>query len=179
MPWSSWSKRTKMHVIVWLHESKQSIQRLALPHQSPKLARHEQFDLHLAVHRCWGLSAPFQWLFLLQDDPTTYHGRIKNWRLGGASGKMGLGDIKASKAVHLGTIPFLGTLNQMVIPNILSWEICDIFPQYCSNAFYFCLENFWMCKNSAAQKRCEISLVTFVWLFFTLSFQMCRQIECP
>ena len=72
-------KRTKMHVIVWLHESKQSIQRLALPHQSPKLARHEQFDLHLEVHRCWGLSAPFQWLFLLQDDPRTIIGNPCQW----------------------------------------------------------------------------------------------------
>ena len=136
MPWSSWKKRTKMRVIVWLHESKQSIQRLALPHQSPKLARHEQFDLHLEVHRCWGLSAPFQWLFLLQDDQTTYHGRIKDWRLGGASGKLGLGDIKASKAVHLVPIPW--DLESNGPQNTLSWEICDIFPHYCSNAFYFC-----------------------------------------
>ena len=94
-----------MHVIVWLHESKQSILRLALPHQSPKLARHEQFDLHLEVHRCWGLSAPFQWHF-----PVTGWSNNVSWsyqRLASRwSGKLCLCDIKAFKAVYLKLIPW-------------------------------------------------------------------------
>ena len=36
-----------------------------------------------------------------------------------------------------------------------------------------------MCQNSAAQKDAKSHWLQFVRLFSTLSFQMCRQIECP
>ena len=118
----------------------------------------------------------FSGIFLLQDDPTTYHGRIKDWRLGGLA-NCACAILRPSKQFIWSS--FLGTLNQMDLRNILSWEICDTFPQYFFKCILFLFGEFSNMSKLSCPKRCEISLVTFVRLFFTLSFQMCRQIECP
>ena len=36
-----------------------------------------------------------------------------------------------------------------------------------------------MCPQKACLRRCIVTLVTFVWFFSTVRFQMCPQIACP